>query len=70
MTLTGHTEGVSAVQWMSDTEICSASWDHTIRLWDVSQAAQTSTIVRYIATLKLLTSIVVRVVCLVIISIL
>ena len=47
MTLSGHAEGISSVAWVDDTTLCSVSWDHSIRLWDLQQAATTSTFVRF-----------------------
>ena len=34
MTLQGHKEAISAIQWTDTQEICTASWDHTLRLWN------------------------------------
>ena len=46
MTLSGHREGVSSVVWLSDWEICTASWDHSIRLWDIEKAVEKQCLVR------------------------
>jgi len=42
---TGHSEGVSAVEWFEEDEVCTASWDHTIRIWDLQTAEQKSSLV-------------------------
>lgn len=34
MTLKGHKETISAVQFINNSEILTASWDHTLKLWD------------------------------------
>jgi len=35
MTLVGHKEGISGVTWLENAnEVCTASLDHTIKIWD------------------------------------
>ena len=45
-TMSGHTEGVSSIQWTSSTDIISGGWDHCIRLWDVLTGVNKDTLVR------------------------
>ncbi|XP_037961119.1 ribosome biogenesis protein WDR12 homolog [Teleopsis dalmanni] len=36
LTLQGHRENVSSVQWMDSNCILTSSWDHTIKIWDLN----------------------------------
>lgn len=36
LTLQGHREAISGVQWMTDDTILTSSWDHTLKIWDLS----------------------------------
>lgn len=36
MTLQGHRECVSGVQWIDDDTILTGSWDHTMKIWDLN----------------------------------
>ena len=44
MTLPGHKEAISCAVWNDNNEIYSASWDHTIKLWDAELGGMKSEI--------------------------
>ncbi|KAF3323379.1 ribosome biogenesis protein WDR12 isoform X1 [Carex littledalei] len=44
-TLMGHTQCVSAVTWPDPDVLYSASWDHSIRQWDIPSGKETWTMV-------------------------
>uniref|UniRef100_A0A336M4V3 Ribosome biogenesis protein WDR12 homolog n=1 Tax=Culicoides sonorensis TaxID=179676 RepID=A0A336M4V3_CULSO len=35
LTLEGHREAISSVQWIDNHTLLTASWDHTMKLWDL-----------------------------------
>lgn len=36
LTLQGHREAISGVQWMTDDLLLTSSWDHTLKIWDLA----------------------------------
>lgn len=40
----GHTESISSCKWMDETNVCTASWDHSIKLWDMFRGQETRTL--------------------------
>ncbi|CAK9300246.1 unnamed protein product [Gordionus sp. m RMFG-2023] len=45
LTIAHHDEVVSTIQWIQENEICSASWDCTIKIWDVEAQKTKTTLV-------------------------
>ncbi len=45
LTMSGHTECISSVQWMSSNDIVSGSWDHSVRIWDLTTGVNKHTLV-------------------------
>lgn len=44
LVLAGHSNSVSAVQWVGENEVASGSWDHSIRFWDLPSCVNTETL--------------------------
>lgn len=36
VTLQGHREAISGVQWINEDSILTSSWDHTLKIWDLN----------------------------------
>ncbi|KAL3204891.1 hypothetical protein MRX96_041128 [Rhipicephalus microplus] len=45
LTLSGHHEAITGVQWTDDKEVATCSMDHTLRLWDVDLGGMKSQLV-------------------------
>jgi len=43
--LEGHTQTISKLHWQDQYTLLSSSWDHSLRIWDVSSAIATSTLI-------------------------
>ncbi len=44
ITLAGHAESISSCKWMDEKNVCTASWDHSIKLWDMFTGQETKTL--------------------------
>eukprot|EP00794_Sanderia_malayensis_P003177 gene3177-3647_t len=44
MTMSGHTESVSSIQCTTQNELVSGSWDHSVRLWDLTTGVNKQTL--------------------------
>lgn len=53
-TFQGHTQVVGALDWAERDTIYSASWDHSLRIWDVETTVNTQTLVSLFLGLVLL----------------
>ncbi|KAL3308933.1 WD repeat-containing protein 12 [Cichlidogyrus casuarinus] len=49
MTFVGHRQMVCSVDWVDENNVLSASWDHSMRMWDLVQQKETKTIMTGIA---------------------
>lgn len=36
VTLQGHREAISGVEWINEDSILTSSWDHTLKIWDLN----------------------------------
>eukprot|EP01126_Amoeba_proteus_P015165 TRINITY_DN1674_c0_g1_i2.p1 TRINITY_DN1674_c0_g1~~TRINITY_DN1674_c0_g1_i2.p1 ORF type:complete len:455 (-),score=85.23 TRINITY_DN1674_c0_g1_i2:34-1398(-) len=44
LTMVGHKQAVSGLEWLDENSVVSASWDHSIRIWDVESGRSTTTL--------------------------